>query len=164
LKGYEFLQECMYFRDKTDNSCDTVFRFQDGNFEYRIYIPTTFTKHSKLMYDCFFCKGEQYSFHFGSVPEWFLELFSKAKDVFREKNRIRAIFHAKKTPYELLKEVLTSDEGIETLTRFYDNGYIVTSDSGVYEDAKNALEDEGYPVKTNFDANSRLYEIHVDED
>lgn len=148
---------------------DTVFRFRNivgsEKYVYEIYVPNVFTRHSKVVFDIFTMdETGQLAFSFDESPSWFSELVEKTKEVFAEKNRIRAIFEKKREPYEVLSDVLSSEEGKEALTRFYYNGYIVTFDEGVYQDSKDALEEEGYLLKTKYDKDSKSYEIHIDED
>jgi hypothetical protein len=85
-----------------------------------------------------------------AAPPWFSSLLNQAREMYQEKNKIRALFQTRKDIETILIETLLFEEGKKVVEYFQQNGKIMTTDTGIYEDLKEALLREGYEFNTSF--------------
>lgn len=150
LKGFEFLEKHRYFCEKKEDNTMIEFHFVEQIYrDYlscRLYIPKKYNGVLTVSGD-----SRKGSLPFPiDAPPWFSSLLNQAREVYKEKNKIRALFQTTKSVEAILNETLFFGEGKKVLEHFQQNGKIVTIDEGVYEDIKEALLREGYEFDTNF--------------
>lgn len=150
VKGFEFLEKHRYFCEKKEDNAMIEFHFVEQIYrDYlscRLYIPKKYD--GSLMVSGDSRKG---SLPFPiDAPAWFSSLLNQAREAYKEKNKIRALFQTKKSVETILSETLLFCEGEKVLDYFQQNGKIMTMDEGVYEDIKEALLCQGYEFDTSF--------------
>jgi hypothetical protein len=162
MKNYEFLEKDAYFSKKTDKGNTIVYDFLENRssevFRCWITIPKTYDPTSHITWEVY---GSDYFYRVEASP-WFLSLIEKARQVYKDINKLRRVFYQQKDVETILKETLLVDElqsAAETWAIFEHEGIIVTNDSGVYDDLKEALICEGYELDTSF--NREYYRIDI---
>jgi len=150
MKGFEFLEQHRYFHEKKETSTTIEFHFVEQNHQdylfCKLFIPKKYNGTTMISGDV-----RQGILPFPmEAPAWFSSLLDQAREVYKEKNKIRALFQTKKSVEAILSETLLFGEGKKVLEYFQQNGKIVTMNEGVYEDIKEALFCEGYEFDTSF--------------
>lgn len=166
---YEFLQKEPQFHAFKETPTSFCYTFQqtedetDKNVVFNLIIPKYFIKRAAIQYEYYEVLSDgQLLYGFQHYkPEWFAKIEKKAKIMFARKNKIRSLFVEKRPIHDLLKESLTTPEGVRTYERFCQEGIIQTNDEYVFYHILSILEFEDIDVVTYIGQNRYFYEIHL---